>query len=62
MQLDVGAYWPDGAFDAVFLFDALHHIPLNLQHDFFDQAISKVKYGGVLVYKDMCSHPWWRTA
>jgi 2-polyprenyl-3-methyl-5-hydroxy-6-metoxy-1,4-benzoquinol methylase len=60
IQLDDGAHWPDGTFDAVFLVDVLHHISLNFQHDFFDQAISKVKDGGVLVYKDMCSQPWWR--
>jgi 2-polyprenyl-3-methyl-5-hydroxy-6-metoxy-1,4-benzoquinol methylase len=47
-------------FDVVFLIDVMHHIPPTDQFEFFDWAISQVRNGGILVYKDMCCRPWWR--
>ena len=54
------AAWPTGTFDVVFLVDVVHHIPEEQQRAFVHRAISKVKRGGTLVYKDMCLHPWWK--
>jgi 2-polyprenyl-3-methyl-5-hydroxy-6-metoxy-1,4-benzoquinol methylase len=59
-RLDVNADWPAGLFDVVFLIDVLHHVPPARQHSLVKRAISKVKPGGTLVYKDMCLRPWWK--
>ena len=59
-QLNFDAAWPAGEFDVVFLIDVLHHIPRSSQKDFLILAMSKVRKGGTLVYKDMCMHPWWK--
>jgi 2-polyprenyl-3-methyl-5-hydroxy-6-metoxy-1,4-benzoquinol methylase len=53
------ATWPGGAFDVVFLVDVLHHVKARAQQEFFARAVSKVRPGGILVYKDMCLRPWW---
>ena len=54
------AIWPEGTFDVVFLVDVLHHVKARTQQEFFARAVSKVKHGGVMVYKDMCLRPWWK--
>jgi 2-polyprenyl-3-methyl-5-hydroxy-6-metoxy-1,4-benzoquinol methylase len=59
-RLEVDADWPQGTYDVVFLIDVMHHVPPSVQHIFFRRAISKVKDGGKLVYKDMCMRPSWR--
>lgn len=54
------ACWPNATFDVVFMVDVLHHVRPHSQREFVYRAISKVKPGGTLVYKDMCLRPWWR--
>jgi len=52
--------WPPGQFDAVSLIDVLHHVPAAGQRAFVTAAVSRVRPGGVLIYKDMCRWPVWR--
>jgi 2-polyprenyl-3-methyl-5-hydroxy-6-metoxy-1,4-benzoquinol methylase len=52
--------WPSGPFDAVSLIDLMHHVPPNLQSAFFTAAASRVRPGGILIYKDMAKRPFWR--
>jgi 2-polyprenyl-3-methyl-5-hydroxy-6-metoxy-1,4-benzoquinol methylase len=59
-QVDRDSSWPNGVFDTVFIVDVMHHIPPRSQREFLHHAISKVKPGGALVYKDMCMRPWWK--
>ena len=59
-QLDFDAEWPAGTFDVVFLIDVLHHVAPAAQRAFLERVISKVRPGGILVYKDMCLRPWWK--
>ena len=59
-RLDINAAWPLGTFDVVFLIDVLHHVPPTAKRSFLKRVISKVKPGGLLVYKDMCIDPWWK--
>lgn len=58
--LEIDSVWPAGTFDVVFLVDVLHHVPAASQRILLRRAISKVKPSGNLVYKDMCTHPWWK--
>jgi 2-polyprenyl-3-methyl-5-hydroxy-6-metoxy-1,4-benzoquinol methylase len=52
--------WPQRHFDVVTMIDVMHHIPPAMQLTFFDEAIRRIKPGGVLLYKDMCLEPRWR--
>jgi 2-polyprenyl-3-methyl-5-hydroxy-6-metoxy-1,4-benzoquinol methylase len=60
VRVDPDSCWPSGVFDTVFMVDVMHHIPPRSQQEFLHNAISKVKPGGTLVYKDMCMRPWWK--
>jgi 2-polyprenyl-3-methyl-5-hydroxy-6-metoxy-1,4-benzoquinol methylase len=51
---------PDGPFDVVTLVDVMHHVAPAEQRDFFAAAASRVRPGGILLYKDMCANPWWK--
>jgi 2-polyprenyl-3-methyl-5-hydroxy-6-metoxy-1,4-benzoquinol methylase len=59
-RVDGAAMWPNSTFDIVFMIDVLHHVRPHSQHEFLERAITKLKPGGTLVYKDMCLSPWWR--
>lgn len=52
--------WPSGPFDVVCLVDVMHHVPRNAQHQFFLDAASRVRRGGILIYKEMADQPRWR--
>ena len=56
------AAWPTCTFEAVSLIDVLHHIAPAERRQFLTEAAQRVEPGGVLIYKDMCDHPWWRAA
>jgi len=56
----VEAGFPEGAFDVVCLIDVLHHVPPPAQEAAFRAAASRVRPGGMLLYKDMCDAPAWR--
>jgi 2-polyprenyl-3-methyl-5-hydroxy-6-metoxy-1,4-benzoquinol methylase len=53
--------WPAGQFDVVSLIDVLHHVPASGQRQFVIAAASRVRPGGILIYKDMCRRPVWRS-
>jgi 2-polyprenyl-3-methyl-5-hydroxy-6-metoxy-1,4-benzoquinol methylase len=57
--VDVTAKWPVGLFDVVCLIDVLHHVNSGSQSEVFRTAVSHLKRGGVLLYKDMCDSPFW---
>lgn len=56
----VQAGLPEGPFDVVCLVDVLHHVPPAAQERAFRDAASRVRPGGILIYKDMCDAPAWR--
>jgi 2-polyprenyl-3-methyl-5-hydroxy-6-metoxy-1,4-benzoquinol methylase len=51
--------WPSGVFDVVCMVDVAHHVPRGLRHALYQTAASRVRKGGLLLYKDMASRPWW---
>jgi len=51
---------PAGSFDVVSLVDVIHHVPPRIQKEFLETALSRVKPGGLFLYKDMCRRPLWR--
>ena len=53
--------WPAGQFDVVSLIDVVHHVPGARQRSFVAAAAARVRPGGVLIYKDMCGRPVWRS-
>ena len=55
--LDAASRWPFGQFDVVSLIDVLHHVPVGQQLKTLQEAVSHVKPGGILLYKDMCDSP-----
>jgi SAM-dependent methyltransferase len=56
----VGDPWPTGPFDLVSMIDVLHHIPLSAQQGAIAQAYGHVGAGGIFLYKDMASRPFFR--
>lgn len=51
--------WPVGPFDVVTLIDVMHHVDKDAQWAFLDAAASRVRPGGLLIYKDIRSTPFW---
>ncbi len=51
--------WPTEVFDVVCLIDVVHHVAKACQQDFYRAAAARVQEGGLLLYKDMATHPWW---
>lgn len=45
----------------VSLINVVHHVPAAGQRAFVTAAVSRLKPGGVLIYKDMCRRPVWRS-
>jgi 2-polyprenyl-3-methyl-5-hydroxy-6-metoxy-1,4-benzoquinol methylase len=56
------AEWPAGSFDVVSIIDVMHHVPPQHQASVIRIAASRIKPGGVLLYKDMVRRPFWRAA
>jgi len=52
--------WPAGGYDVVSLVDVLHHVPPSIQPGFISVALSRVRPGGLLIYKDMAHRPAWQ--
>ena len=59
-HLSIDDPWPLGTFDVVLMIDVIHHVPPLEQRSVVEKAISVLAPGGKLIYKDMCSGPWWR--
>ncbi|MFO0830266.1 MAG: class I SAM-dependent methyltransferase [Phycisphaerales bacterium] len=47
-------------FDVVLMVDVLHHVPPPIQESFWRGAASRVRPGGLMIYKDMVNYPDWR--
>ena len=58
-QIDATAAWPEGEFDVVSMIDLLHHVDPASQFHVLTLAASKVRPGGILLYKDMAMEPRW---
>jgi 2-polyprenyl-3-methyl-5-hydroxy-6-metoxy-1,4-benzoquinol methylase len=50
---------PEEQFDAITMIDVLHHIPPKFQEQAVLDVWTRVKPGGVFLYKDMASKPFW---
>lgn len=57
----VEAGLPEGAFDVISMIDVMHHVPPSAQPALLDALMQRVRPGGMLIYKDMCRHPRWRS-
>ncbi len=61
--LDVASQLPDGFFDVVALIDVAHHLPCDVVQSVLKAAAGRVRSdGGLLIYKDMSSEPFWQAA
>lgn len=54
------ADWPGQTYDVVSLIDVMHHVPPEAHQSVIENAIGRVKPGGIFIYKDMCQRPVWR--
>ncbi len=65
-QIDATDAWPEGEFDVVCMIDVLHHVDPASQLHVLTLAASRVRRGGILLYKDMAMEPrwcaWWNQA
>ena len=62
MTLDHWQAAPDGEFDVVTLVDVLHHVPWDQRETFLTDVFSRVRAGGLLIFKDIGQKPWWGAA
>ncbi len=51
---------PEGSFQIVSMIDVIHHVPVQEQQQFFAAVVRHLAPGGLLLYKDMVSMPFWR--
>jgi 2-polyprenyl-3-methyl-5-hydroxy-6-metoxy-1,4-benzoquinol methylase len=51
---------PEGNYAVVSMIDVMHHVPRDAQRRAFLDAASRVRAGGIFLYKDMCDAPIWR--
>ena len=51
--------WSKKDFNVVSMIDVLHHVPPAQQDDFILKWYSHVSPGGLFIYKDMCTSPWY---
>jgi len=49
--------WPEGTFDAVSLIDVLHHVQPDQHQATIEKLFSRVRPGGIVIYKDMADSP-----
>ena len=49
--------WPEGPFQVVSIIDVMHHVPPVAMRSVVDLAVERLAPGGLLLYKDMVSHP-----
>lgn len=54
--------WPTAKYDVVAMIDVMHHVPRAQRDRLLAAACERVKPGGMLLYKDMASHPRWAAA
>lgn len=59
-HVPVGEPWPEGSFDVVSMIDVLHHIPQEAHQRAIEQAASRVRPGGLFLYKDIARWPHWK--
>ncbi len=52
---------PEGSFDVVSIIDVMHHVPLAARKTVFQEAVSRLKPNGILLYKDVVEVPLWRS-
>ncbi len=52
--------WPEGEFDVVSVIDLIHHVAPGNQAEVIRKAASRVRRGGLFLYKDMTRRPRWR--
>lgn len=58
--LDVAAKWPDIHFDVVSMIDVMHHVYPTQQKSLIATAVTRLKPGGLFLYKDMARLPAWK--
>ena len=59
-EIGAGHAWPSQRFDVVSLIDVMHHIGHDQRRAVFRQAVSSLRPGGLLIYKDISKRPRWR--
>lgn len=52
--------WPLGEFDVVAMVDVLHHVPPLQRRKAIEDAMRRVKNGGLFLFKDIALVPAWR--
>jgi 2-polyprenyl-3-methyl-5-hydroxy-6-metoxy-1,4-benzoquinol methylase len=54
--------WPQGSYDVVSMIDVLHHVPPAEHAAVIRTALSRIRPGGLLIYKDMADQPVWQAS